>query len=193
MGRFAGIFGLGNPGSRYLFTRHNVGFMVLDAWAVDLGLSFRVDADSQSEFARLDSGERLIKPQTFMNNSGESVAAWSRMLKWELSEILIVVDDVNLDFGELRLRKKGSSGGQNGLKSIEQHLGSQEYARLRCGVGRLPAGWKLENWVLSKFKQEDETILIKVIQRARQAIECCQIEGIDVAMGRFNGDASTVD
>jgi PTH1 family peptidyl-tRNA hydrolase len=181
------IVGLGNPGAEYLFTRHNVGFLVLDAWADEEGRSFQDERARSSRFAALDSGERLVKPSTYMNESGKAVAAWLDWLKLTSTDLLVVVDDVALPMGQIRLRPEGSPGGHNGLKSIEAHLGTDRYARLRCGVDAVPPGWPLERWVLSRFRPEEEDALGRMIRTARQAIECCQCEGIAVAMNRFNG------
>ena len=100
------------------------------------------------------------------------------------------MDDVALPMGQIRLRPEGSSGGHNGLKSIESHLGTNGYARLRCGVDAVPPGWTLERWVLSRFRTEEEEALVRMVRTARLAIECCQTEGIAVAMNRFNGQNS---
>ena len=137
--------------------------------------------------AALATGERLIKPMTYMNESGRAVGAWLEWLKLKASDLLVVVDDVALPLGQIRLRPEGSSGGHNGLKSIESHLGTSKYARLRLGVDAVPAGWALERWVLSKFLPREEDALGQMIRSARLAIECCQSEGIAVAMNRFNG------
>ncbi len=181
------VVGLGNPGPAYLFTRHNVGFMILDAWADEEGESFKDESARHSKVATLATGERLVKPSTYMNESGKAVAAWLEWLKLKISDLLVIVDDVALPLGQIRLRPDGSAGGHNGLKSIETHLGSSAYARLRCGVGAVPPGWALERWVLSRFGTEEEEPLIRMVQTARLAIECCQSEGIAVAMNRFNG------
>lgn len=185
--RYKLIVGLGNPGPEYLFTRHNVGFLVLDSWADEEGETFRNERDRLSQLATLPTGERLVKPMTYMNESGTAVAAWLEWLKLTVSDLLVIVDDVALPLGQIRLRPDGSSGGHNGLKSIEKHLGTDRYARLRCGVDGVPPGWPLERWVLSRFRPEEEDTLIQMIQTARLAIECCQSEGIAVAMNRFNG------
>ena len=184
------IVGLGNPGAKYLITRHNIGFLVLDAWASEDGFSFREEKAQFSLAAQLPSGERLVKPSTYMNESGKAVAAWLEWLKLTPADLLVVVDDVALKLGQVRLRPEGSAGGHNGLKSIEQHLGTDKYARLRCGVEAVPAGWSLENWVLSRFQAGEEEAVGEMIQAARLAIECCQSEGISVAMNRFNGYSS---
>ncbi len=181
------IVGLGNPGTQYLFTRHNVGFLVLDAWAAEDGFTFREERSRFSTFAALDSGERVVKPMTYMNDSGKAVAAWLEWLKLTPADLLVIVDDVALPLGQIRLRQEGSPGGHNGLKSIEKHLGTATYARLRCGVDGVPPGWELERWVLSRFRSEEEDALGRMIRTAREAIECCQRDGIAVAMNRFNG------
>ena len=181
------IAGLGNPGPEYLFTRHNVGFLVLDAWADEEGETFHDERARFSKFVALDSGERLVKPMAYMNESGKAVAAWLDWLKLTVDDLLVVVDDAALPMGQVRLRPEGSHGGHNGLKSIESRLGTDRYARLRCGVDAAPPGWAMERWVLSRFRPEEEDALGRMIQTARLAIECCQREGIEVAMNRFNG------
>ncbi len=181
------VVGLGNPGPKYLLTRHNVGFLVLDAWVDEEEARFKEERALFSQAAQLDSGERLVKPATYMNESGKAVAAWLEWLKLTPADLLVVVDDVALTLGQVRLRPEGSSGGHNGLKSIEAHLGTDRYARLRCGVDAVPPGWALEHWVLSRFQPEEEDALGRMIRTARMAIECCQREGIAVAMNRFNG------
>lgn len=181
------IVGLGNPGPEYLFTRHNVGFLVLDAWASEICGIFREDRARLSQVLTLDSGEKLVKPTTYVNESGRAVAAWLDWLKLTPADLLVIVDDIALPLGQLRLRPEGSSGGHNGLKSIETHLGTTAYARLRCGVDGVPPGWAQERWVLSRFRPPEEETLSRMIQSARMAIECCQSEGIPVAMNRFNG------
>ncbi len=184
------IVGLGNPGAAYLFTRHNVGFMVLDSWADEEEVLFKDESARHSKVAALATGERLVKPMTYMNESGKSVGAWLEWLKLTVKDLLVVVDDVALPMGQIRLRPEGSSGGHNGLKSIEAHLGTSGYARLRCGVEAVPPGWTLERWVLSRFRPEEEEALVRMVRTARLAIECCQTEGIAVAMNRFNGPNS---
>ena len=187
MPTFKLIVGLGNPGAQYLFTRHNVGFMVLDAWSHEDSFVFKNEPARFSQVAALDSGERLVKPMTYMNESGKAVAAWVECLKLTPADLLVVVDDVALPLGQIRLRSDGSAGGHNGLKSIETHLGTDKYARLRCGVDAVPPGWALEKWVLSRFDAKQEDVLGDMICTARLAIDCCQTEGIAVAMNRFNG------
>ncbi len=184
------IVGLGNPGPEYLITRHNVGFLVLDAWMDEEEMAFQDERSRFSKFVQLPTGERLVKPTTYMNESGKAVAAWLEWLKLTPADLLVIVDDVALPLGQIRLRPEGSPGGHNGLKSIESHLGMSQYARLRCGVGAVPPGWALERWVLSRFRPDEEDAVGQMIQTARHAIECCQREGITVAMSRFNGTNS---
>ena len=159
----------------------------MDAWADEEGEAFHDERARYSKFVSLESGERLVKPMSYMNESGKAVAAWLDWLKLTVADLLVVVDDVALPMGQVRLRPEGSHGGHNGLKSIESHLGTDRYARLRCGVDAVPPGWALESWVLSRFRPEEEDALGRMIRTARMAIECCQREGIAVAMNRFNG------
>jgi PTH1 family peptidyl-tRNA hydrolase len=184
------IVGLGNPGPQYLLTRHNVGFLVLDAWADEDSLAFKQEAARHSLALQEPDGSRLVKPATYMNESGKAVAAWLDWLKLTSAGLLVVVDDVALPLGMIRVRPSGSAGGHNGLKSIETAVGTQDYARIRCGVGAVPPGWALEKWVLSRFRPEEEDAVGEMIGAARRAIQCCQSEGIAVAMNRFNGTAS---
>ncbi len=190
MPTFKLVVGLGNPGPEYLFTRHNVGFMVLDAWAHEEGVVFKNEPARHAQALALATGERLVKPATYMNESGRAVKAWLDWLKLSVSDLLVIVDDVAMPLGQIRLRREGSAGGHNGLKSIESHLGTTGYARLRLGVGAVPPGWALEKWVLSRFSGQEEEVLGDMIYRARLAIDCCQSEGIPVAMNRFNGQNS---
>ena len=184
------IVGLGNPGPQYLLTRHNIGYLVLDAWADEDGFRFAEDRARFSLAVQEPDGTRLVKPATFMNESGKAVAAWLDWLKLTPPDLLVVVDDVALTLGQIRVRPSGSPGGHNGLKSIEAAIGTDAYARVRCGVGAVPPGWALEKWVLSRFRSEEEDAVGDMIGTARRAIQCCQSEGIAVAMNRFNGTAS---
>jgi PTH1 family peptidyl-tRNA hydrolase len=184
------IVGLGNPGPQYLLTRHNIGFLVLDAWADEDGFAFQDERARFSLAAQEPDGTRLVKPTTYMNESGKAVAAWLDWLKLAPADLLVIVDDVALPLGTIRVRPSGSPGGHNGLKSIESALGTDAYARVRCGVGAVPPGWALEAWVLSRFQRDEEDAVGGMIGAARRAIQCCQSEGIAVAMNRFNGTAS---
>jgi len=184
------IVGLGNPGPQYLLTRHNIGFLVLDAWADEDDFCFADDRARFSQAVQEPDGTRLVKPTTYMNESGKAVAAWLDWLKLTPADLLVIVDDVALPLGQIRVRPSGSPGGHNGLKSIEAAIGTNAYARVRCGVGAVPPGWALEKWVLSRFRSDEEDAVGEMIGTARRAIQCCQSEGIAVAMNRFNGTAS---
>jgi PTH1 family peptidyl-tRNA hydrolase len=185
------IVGLGNPGREYARTRHNAGFMVLDQLAERWKASWVADKKSHSRLARAErSGKRLIlsKPETFMNASGEAVGALVNFQKIPTSQVLVVVDDADLPFGEIRLRPGGSSGGHHGLESVEQHLGTREYARQRIGIGRDdPAARQIAGYVLGQFRPAEQELLEKVLQKACEQIECWLAVGSTQAMNQFNG------
>jgi len=195
------IVGLGNPGREYDRTRHNVGFRVLDILAERLKTSldrnkFKAEYGS-GELPRPpkdgdDDGKVLVvKPQTFMNLSGESVVGFSGFYKTGIEALLVVLDDVALPVGSLRIRRGGSDGGHNGLKNITLRLGSKEYARLRIGVGGRESGGMhpadLAGHVLSRFSSEEEEILKKQLDAAADAALVWAQDGIDAAMNTFNG------
>jgi PTH1 family peptidyl-tRNA hydrolase len=187
------IVGLGNPGPAYQGTRHNLGFEVLDILAAAEGIRFQPDRLGPVEIARWGDA-RLLKPLTFMNLSGTAIRSWLQWLKWETADVLVIVDDTALPLGQLRLRTEGSSGGHNGLRSIEAELGTARYARLRGGVGPLPPGWKLEDYVLGKFNHEERPAYQQMLQAAAEAVRSCQSHGIASTMNLFNGrrgDSST--
>ena len=185
------IAGLGNPGRDYARTRHNAGFMVLDRLAERWKATWTLEKRFKSRVARLERASRkliLCQPQTYMNASGEAVGPLAGFQKVPASRVLVVVDDADLAFGQLRLRPEGSSGGHHGLESIESHLGTQKYARLRVGIGRDdPAAREISGYVLSPFRQEEQALLEKVLQTAGEQIECWLAEGAKPAMNRFNG------
>lgn len=183
------VCGLGNPGSEYDDTRHNVGWWVLDRLAVD----WRAGGFRRSDGALTAQAERggeavvLIKPLTYMNRSGAVLAPLVRQGRLDPeTDLLVVVDDAALDVGRLRLRSSGSAGGHNGLKSIEAALGTREYARLRIGVGVSPPGHALSDWVLSALPPEDEDQVLALLPAAVEAIEAWAEEGIEAAMSRYN-------
>ena len=181
------IVGLGNPGAEYVGTRHNVGWEVIDALAARHQIKLD-QKGAQARFGRGSIGDQsvlLVKPQTYMNLSGDSVSALMAREKAELSDILILCDDIHLPVGKLRLRGKGSSGGQNGLKSVAARVGSQEWARLRVGVGEPPPGLQVE-WVLGRFGASDRKAVDEAIIDAMGAVELWLAEPLDVAMGRVN-------
>ncbi len=182
------IIGLGNPGSKYALTRHNVGFTVVDRLAKKLSVKVNEPLCHSLISLATYQGEYLIlaKPQTYMNDSGRAIKA---LLEWyEIlpEEILVVYDDVELDFGKLRIRKRGNHGGHNGVKSIISQIATVEFPRLRVGIGGAPEGDDLVEYVLSEFEPHEEEIMAEVEERAAEAIICLLTEGIDTAMNKFN-------
>lgn len=182
------IVGLGNPGARYANTRHNVGWMALDAFARKHGVG--IDRNGyQGTYGEMRwEGEKvvLLKPMTFMNLSGRSLVPAAHFYKVDLADILVVYDDLDLPPGKLRLREKGSAGGHNGMKSVIQELGSQEFPRLRIGIGRPAPGWAVIDWVLAPFGADDAATIAQVLPRSTEAIEAFLSEGPLEAMTRFN-------
>jgi len=169
---FSLIVGLGNVGAEYDNTRHNVGFRILDQIANRYSGTFRKKKDLKGEISRFvvaDATVTLLKPTTYMNLSGEAVRKTIDFFKVSTSSLLVITDDVDLPLGEIRLRSSGSSGGHNGLKSIEEQLASKDYYRLKIGVGR-KVGVPLVDFVLGKFEPEEEKILKAVIDRAEGTV-----------------------
>lgn len=182
------IIGLGNPGRGYRRNRHNIGFQILDALAEDLGTRFtRTKANALVTDARLE-GVRLIlaKPQTYMNNAGQSVSSLARFFRLPPEQILAVHDDLDLPLGALRLRPGGGSGGHHGLGSIVEHLGLAEFPRLRFGIGRPPGTMDPADFVLQDFSVEEEDIVAGSLQRAVACIRTFALVGIQAAMTQFN-------
>jgi PTH1 family peptidyl-tRNA hydrolase len=190
------IFGLGNPGSRYRGTRHNVGFEVVDELAVKWGLPEFDSWHGRAEYVRragVGDGILLAKPLTFMNASGEAVGELLRYFKIDVADLLVVVDEVQLPLGKLRARARGSAGGHNGLKSVVQHVG-EEFARLRLGVGRGDARRDLADHVLAKFEKDETADVARMIERATDASEMFVTGGIAAVMNQFNGgDPATTE
>jgi PTH1 family peptidyl-tRNA hydrolase len=181
------VAGLGNPGATYRGTRHNVGYEVLDELAHRHGLAFEAaPADALQARWRTGDDVLLAKPLTFMNLSGQAVAALARYYRIEVADILIVCDDVNLPVGRLRIRAAGSDGGHNGLKSVAQHLGTIEYARLRIGVGRGDLRRDLAAHVLAGFDAGETTGVQEAITRSADAIELWTTQGLAPVMTTFN-------
>jgi PTH1 family peptidyl-tRNA hydrolase len=191
------IVGLGNPGREYRETRHNVGFMVVDEIARRHNLTLAM-APSQIPDAMIakkfgDEALLMAKPLTFMNNSGEAVAALARYYDVPVGDLLIVVDEVALPFGRLRARPRGSAGGHNGLKSVIARLGTTEFARLRLGVGRGDTRRDLADHVLSKFEADEQSAVGEFIARAADAAEMFAAEGIEKVMNTYNPGATDPD
>lgn len=187
------IVGLGNPGREYQETRHNIGFAVLDALAADHGCQFKFDAQWNAEVATVASSFVLMKPMTFMNLSGAAVAAYARYFKITAHETIVVLDDVALPLGALRLRRSGSAGGQRGLESVLTHFSTEEVPRLRLGVGLLEKEDQpheergdLSQFVLSRFHASELLPMKESVQRAVDALNYLQSEGLDKAMNFYN-------
>jgi len=185
------MVGLGNPGAEYARTRHNVGFLVVEELARRVAANWNLEKKFESRIAKADRAGRKIlfaEPQTFMNASGEAVGALINFYRVPIQQLLVIADDADLPFGEIRLRVKGSSGGHHGLESIEKHIGSREFARLKIGIGRTKDGRReITNYVLGKFSADETKLLEKVLQRAADQAECWVADGIEKAMNRFNG------
>ncbi len=178
------IAGLGNPGKEYENTRHNAGFMIVDRLAARLKVAFVNERKFDARFAR--SGSLfLVKPQTYMNLSGQSVAAVCRFYKVLPAEVLVVYDDVALPEGRLRLRMGGSAGGHNGMRSLISCLGTDQFPRLRFGVGG-PDGRDLAGYVLGAFDADSREALDKSLENAVEAVSMCALRGLTVAMNHFN-------
>ncbi len=166
------IVGLGNPGKQYEHTRHNVGFEVIDILADRIGICIEEKKHKALCGRGILEGQKvvLVKPQTFMNLSGESVRAIFDFYKVESKDIIIVYDDVSLEPGQLRIRGKGSAGGHNGIKNIIAHLGTQEFPRVKVGVGEKPKGMDLADYVLSRFSKEEQDTMEEAFHEAANAV-----------------------
>lgn len=184
------IVGLGNPGSKYWNTRHNVGFAALDALAEELHAKVdRVKFQGLTGQADLNGKKvLLLKPTTYMNLSGQSVAAAAKFYKIPPEHILVMFDDISLEPGRLRIRKNGSAGGHNGVKSIISSIGSQDFPRIKIGVGAKPhPDYDLADWVLSVFPYDQREAMAETYRRAAQAAIVLIAQGPDAAANRFNG------
>ena len=180
---------LGNPGPRYEGTRHNAGFMAADAMAGAKGLSINRARFKALTAACNIGGESvmLMKPQTFMNLSGEAAAQAVKFYKIAPDHVIVVSDEISLPIGKLRVRRKGSAGGHNGLKDIIAKLGTDAFPRIRIGVGAPPhPDYDMADWVLSSFKNQDAEDMLAAAERAAQAAQCYITQGAERAMNRFN-------
>lgn len=178
---------LGNMGPEYVNTRHNAGFMVADALAADAGVSFQSKRYGDMAVVRVKNCELLIlKPSTFMNLSGVAVRYWMNHEKLPLENLLVVVDDMAIPFGSIRMRKQGSDAGHNGLKNIASELGTQNYARLRFGIGNgFPRGGQID-YVLGKFPPEEMEKMPEVLKKTGDTIKAFCLSGPDFAMNHYN-------
>jgi peptidyl-tRNA hydrolase, PTH1 family len=184
------VVGLGNPGAEYARTRHNAGFLV----AEQLANRWRAGWTYEKKFnARMAKAERqvgrvlLCEPQTYMNSSGVAVGSVARFYQVPLARLLVIVDDADLPLGELRLRPSGSAGGHHGLESVEQQLGTREYARMRLGIGRQGAARQITDYVLGRFSSTEALVMDKVLTVASNQVETWLESGIQKAMSQFNG------
>jgi len=183
------IAGLGNPGRDYENTRHNAGFMTIDV----LSKKYGIDVSEKKHKALIGKGviegQKVIlaKPQTFMNASGESLRELTDYYKPDVeTEVIVIYDDITLDVGGLRVRKKGSAGGHNGMKSIIAHLGTEDFQRVRVGIGEKPARMDLADWVLGHFHKEDMDNLNEALEEASKAVVMLMQGEVDEAMNKYN-------
>lgn len=186
------IVGLGNPGRKYYENRHNIGFRVLDQLAARLGTNFS-RLESKALVTKVDyQGKRLVmaKPQTYMNLSGVAVSTLVRFYQIPLEQMLIVFDDVDLMFGTLRLRASGGSGGQKGVQSIIERLGTDQFPRLRVGIDRPPGRMDAASYVLQNFSRSENEALGSILDRAVEAIQVFVTQGLASAMNQYNGQAT---
>lgn len=182
------IVGLGNPGSEYSDTRHNVGFMTIDALAQRLNVN-----NWRSKFSALvaetkvgDEKVILVKPQTYMNLSGNSVGEIMRWYKVNSTDIIAIYDDMDFPVGSAKLRKNGSSGGHRGVESLLVNIGKEDFARVRIGIGRPAPNWTVVDHVLAKFSLDDQKEIDEIVKKVLPAIECIATQGIEKAMSRYN-------
>lgn len=182
------IIGLGNPGQKYKDTRHNIGFKALDVLADDYNISMK-RVKYQAFFGEGNIGGQkaiLVKPQTYMNLSGESVQKFVSWYKIDPKEIIVLYDDITLEPGKLRLRRKGSAGGHNGIKNIIQHLNTQEFERVKIGIGQKPKEWVLADYVLSRFHDSEIKLVKESIKEAADAVVMVIEKDIEKAMNVYN-------
>ena len=183
------VVGLGNPGNEYAYTRHNAGFLAIDHICLNHG------GECQRAKFKALTGEwkvgskrvLLMKPQTYMNHSGEAIIEASNFYKIPPENIIVLSDDITLDIGRMRIRKSGSAGGHNGLKSVIEYLGTDKFPRIKIGAGQKPSEYPMVEWVLSKFPKNEEQYLKKIIEYVPKALEKMINGDIDSAMCDFNG------
>ncbi len=184
------IVGLGNPGAEYAKTRHNAGFMLVERLATAWKCNWNSERKFNAQIAKATPGNRkvlLCEPQTYMNLSGESVGTLVDFYQIPANRLMVAVDDADLPLGGIRLRPGGSSGGHHGLESIEAHLGTREFARLRIGIGRKDVARQITGHVLGKFEAAESALLEKVLDRASGQVNCWLESGLQKAMSQFNG------
>ncbi|MCR4716453.1 MAG: aminoacyl-tRNA hydrolase [Lachnospiraceae bacterium] len=182
------IVGLGNPGIEYVNTRHNVGFEVIDRLSEKLSISMNQEKLKGVYGSGMLDGEKvvLVKPMTYMNNSGECVGDIARFYKVQPVDVIVISDDINLSVGSLRIREKGSAGGHNGLKSIIFHLRSEDFPRVRVGVGMKRQGQNLASHVLGRISKNEEEAMAEVLDDAANAVICMVTDSTQTAMNKYN-------
>ena len=186
------IAGLGNPGLPYEGTRHNVGFDVIDAIADEYNISVDYRKNRALIGKGIIEGQKVIlaKPLTYMNLSGDSLREFVNYYKLDPeSEMIVIYDDIDLEPGQIRIRKKGSAGGHNGIKSIIAQLGTQNFYRVKVGVGAKPKGWDLADYVLGRFSPQERELVDQAVVQAAEAVEMILSQGIEAAMNHYNGAA----
>ncbi len=180
---------LGNPTDKYKNTRHNTGFMIADFLAEKWGFNFTQEPKFKSEITKTFFNNEptfVMKPQTYMNLSGEALIAVMNFFKIEPNEIIVVYDDLSMDLGTMRFRSNGSDGGHNGIKSVAKIIGTTNFDRLKIGIGPQPANIPSEVFVLNNFAQDEKELLHKTISKAANAIETYLLEGLQIAQNKFN-------
>ena len=182
------IIGLGNPTDKYQATRHNVGWDAITRISDDYNIALNMKRHKAICGSGYIEGEKVIlaQPYTYMNLSGESVRALVDFYKVSTEEIIVIYDDISLDVGQLRIRKKGSAGGHNGIKSIISHLGTEEFPRIKVGIGNKPKEWDLADYVLSRFKGEEEVAIREALKDTSDACRMIITDGMDSAMNKYN-------
>ncbi|MCH5264824.1 MAG: aminoacyl-tRNA hydrolase [Lachnospiraceae bacterium] len=183
------IAGLGNPGMEYAATRHNIGFDMVTYLCDKYGISLRSKEHKALVGKGIIEGQKvmLAQPQTYMNLSGESLRALVDYYKLDIEDLIVIYDDISLEVGQIRVRPKGSAGGHNGIKNIINHLGTQEFARIKIGVGSKPEGGDLVKHVLGRFSKEEDGMVREIFGLAEEACTAIMTEGVDSAMNRVNG------
>jgi len=182
------IVGLGNPTKEYQATRHNIGWDAITRLSDDFNIPLNSKKHKAICGSGIIEGEKVLlaQPQTYMNLSGECVRELVDYYKITLDQLIVIYDDINLEPGQLRIRKKGSAGGQKGMKSIIEHLGTDEFARIRIGIGDKPPGWDLADYVLSRFTAEEQPVIRQALKNASDACRMIISSGIDAAMNKYN-------
>jgi peptidyl-tRNA hydrolase, PTH1 family len=187
------LVGLGNPGKRYERTPHNAGFAVIDELARQLSCPLRTSFRFEARLGKAVFGDErilLVQPKTFMNNSGLAVAPILRYNKADVADLLVILDDADLEFGRLRIRAAGSSGGHKGLASIIENVGSEEFARIRIGIGRSSEKSGLVEQVLTPFSKKEQAEMAQTVSKAAEAALCVLESGVETAMNRFNAKSA---